>query len=228
MIRKRMVSFPVTLAAVLTVVSLLPSGPARAFDDRPAAIGPLSSVFGILGGDSKDDGNIDFRERPALVVPKGSVLPQPRPGAGSRAANWPQDQEVVRRRDEAARARQPQQIELNKNPSLDKRELLSGRNDDQPIAVQLCDNYRSGAPDCERTPMEKIKQVFTLGGASSANDVVIVGKEPDRAYLTEPPKGYRRATQTVKATSERPYERPDDGDARRYYREEAKRNSDYR
>jgi hypothetical protein len=184
-------------------------------------------VIGIVGGGSDDGGDIDFRERAPLVVPKSGELPPPVPSAGKRAANWPQDQEVVRRRDAAAKARQPSQIEVNKNPVLDKKELLSGRNDDPSVAVNICDNYVNGAQDCERTPMEKIKRVFTLGG-DAQSDVVVVGKEPDRSYLTEPPKGYRRATQVVAPGTERPYERPDESDPKKYYRDEAKRNSDYR
>jgi hypothetical protein len=220
------IKVPAAVLALLSGLSLL-AGPARAFDDKPSAIGALSSVVGIIGGGSSgSDENIDFRERPPLVVPKAMDLPTPRPGGATRATNWPQDQDVVRRREEQARARTPQQIEVNKNPTLDKKELLAGRNDDQSVAVPLCDNYKNGVPDCEGTTMEKIKRVFTLG--NSEPEVVVVGKEPDRGYLTEPPKGYRKATQVLKATSERPYERPDDSDPRKYLRDEERRNSDYR
>ena len=198
---------------------------AQAFDDRPSTIKPIINM--IVGGDEDAKGSIDFRERPPLVVPKGHDLPPPRPGAASqRAANWPQDQDVVQRRDDAARARAPQQIDFNKNVALDKRELMKGRSDDQPVAVSLCDTYVSGAPDCAPTSMDKLKRVFSLG--NSNNDVVVVGKEPDRGYLTEPPRGYRRASQTVKATRDGGYEREDNGNAQKYMRDQAARNSDYR
>ena len=71
---------------------------------------------------------------------------------------------------------------------LTKQELMRGRSDDAPVAVNLCDTYISGTPDCAPTAMDKIKRVFTLG--DTQRDVVIVGKEPDREYLTEPPRGY--------------------------------------
>ena len=76
--------------------------------------------------------------------------------------------------------------------------------------------------------MEKIKRVFSLGGDSANRDVVVVGKEPSREYLTEPPPGYRRASQTTKATLETRYEREDASDPRAYFREQEKRNSEYR
>ena len=197
---------------------------AQTFDDRPSTFAP---IMGLIGSDDDSKkGDIDFRERPPLVVPKTRDLPQPRPGVGARAANWPQDQDIVRRRDEEARARAPQQIDINKNPALDKRELMLGRSDDQPVAVQLCDTYVNGIQDCAPTTMDKIKRVFTLGNSNT--DVVVVGKEPDRSYLTEPPRGYRRATQTVKATREAGYEREDAANASKYIRDQAKRDSDYR
>ena len=201
---------------------------AQAFDDRPSTFGPIMGFLGVSSDNTEDSAGIDFRERPPLVVPKQLELPAPQPGGrGSRAANWPQDQDVVRRREEAARARVPQQIEVNKNPALTKQELMRGRSDDAPTAVNLCDNYTSGAPDCAPTAMDKIKRVFTLGG-DSPKDVVMVGKEPDRKYLTEPPKGFRTATKTTKATVDGGYERPDNSDPKLYMREQALRNQAYR
>lgn len=197
---------------------------AQAFDDRPSTLKPILNM--IVGGDDDTKADIDFRERPSLVVPKTRDLPPPRPGVGPRVANWPQDQEVVRRRDEAARVRGPAQIELNRNPVLDKAELMRGRTNDAPVAVSLCDTYVGGIQDCAPTPMEKIKRVFSLG--SSNDEVVVVGKEPDRGYLTEPPRGYRRASQTVKATKDGGYEREDAANPAAYYRNQAKRDSDYR
>jgi hypothetical protein len=41
------------------------------------------------------------------------------------------------------------------------------------------------------------------------SEVVAAGQEPGRVYLTQPPKGYLRATQTVKATVEAPVQRED-------------------
>lgn len=215
------------LVTGLAVLTAAPSH-AQAFNDRPSTFGPIMGFLGVGSDNTEDSAGIDFRERPPLVVPKNLDLPAPQPGARTtRAANWPQDQDVVRRREEAARARVPQQIEVNKNPALTKQELMQGRSDDAPTAVNLCDNYTNGAPDCAPTAMDKIKRVFTLGG-DSPRDVVMVGKEPDRKYLTEPPKGFRNASKTTKATMEGGYERPDNSDPKLYLREQALRDQSYR
>ena len=39
---------------------------------------------------------------------------------------------------------------------------------------------------------------------------ITAGVEPDRLYLTQPPKGYLKATKTVKATREAPEVKLDD------------------
>ena len=41
-------------------------------------------------------------------------------------------------------------------------------------------------------------------------DTLVAGKEPDRVFLTQPPKGYLKATKAVKATTEAPLEKLDD------------------
>ncbi len=201
------------------------AGPAWAFDDRPSTFSPLMSFLGVGSDSTSDKEDIDFRERPALVVPKGADLPAPRPGAAGRVANWPKDPAVVRRRAEAAHAGAPQESDLNKNPTLARGELARGRTDEPGVAVSLCDTYVNGIPDCSPTSMDKITQVFAN---KTERDVVVVGKEPDRKYLTEPPRGYRRPTETTKATTEGGYERPDNANAAQYYRDQAKRNSEYR
>ena len=202
---------------------------AQSFDDRPSTFAPLVNLLG--GGDENAKGDIDFRERAPIVVPKGGVageLPAPRPGVGPKVANWPKDQDLARAREERAQARVPQQIEWNRNPALSKREMMDGRSDEQSVAVSLCDTYVNGVQDCAPTPMEKIKRVFSLSNKPDDRDVVVVGKEPTREYLTEPPRGYRNASQTTRATREATYERPDASDPRAYLREQEKRNSDYR
>ena len=88
----------------LTVLTAAPSH-AQTFNDRPSTFGPIMNFLGVSGDNTEDSAGIDFRERPPLVVPKNLDLPAPQPGARTnRAANWPQDQDVVRRREEAARA----------------------------------------------------------------------------------------------------------------------------
>ena len=188
--------------------------PARAFDDRPSTFDPLLNVVG-LGKDNEDKPDIDFRERPKLVVPKSNDLPPPAAGGSGRAANWPQDQEVVRRRAAAAAERAPRVISPNTNPILDHDELMRGRSNEAETSPELCPVRNGGIPDCSAlTPTEKLKKVFSLG-SNENKDVVKPGAEPTREYLTEPPPGYRKATTETQYKNSGPvrsYEAPSAGD----------------
>ena len=109
------------IGAAALAVAFAGAARAQAFDDRPSTLEPLWNILGSSASDEKPD--IDFRERPKLVVPKNRDLPPPQPGAANRAANWPQDPEVKRRRAAEANARAPRQIELTNNPIIRKPEL---------------------------------------------------------------------------------------------------------
>ncbi len=56
----------------------------------------------------------------------------------------------------------------------------------------------------------------------TAKEVLRPGEEPPREYLTQPPPGFRKPTQVVKATREAVKEKVDDGDAAAYIREQAR------
>ena len=74
-------------------------------------------------------------------------------------------------------------------------------------AVQPNDCYGDGNsrncllvnPDALRAMGEQFK-----AANPDKADALVAGKEPDRVYLTQPPKGYMKATKTVKATTEAP------------------------
>jgi hypothetical protein len=186
---------------------------AQTFDDRPSTFAPILNIIG-LGKDDDEKPTIDFRERPKLVVPKGADLPPPQTGGAQRAANWPVDQDVSRQRAAAAAARAPRVISLNERTTMTPAELQKGRSDAPETSGELCDTRISGTPDCSAlTPAQKLKQVFSLSGdgPKEDRDVSRPGVEPDRQYLTEPPKGYRAATTVVEVKQRgpvRPYEAP--------------------
>lgn len=79
--------------AVALGLGLCASG-ARAGDDT----GPFAAIAGAIGFDTNKSGEqIDYRERPRLVVPPNrDVLPEPRAGE-ARPASFPVDQGGVRR-----------------------------------------------------------------------------------------------------------------------------------
>jgi len=201
-------------AAMIWSGALAVSTTASAFDDRPSSFDPLLNVIG-LGKDNEDKPDIDFRERPALVVPKGDALPPPAAGPRNRAANWPVDPDVRRRREAEIAARAPRDInaQYRANPQLSAAELKQGRSAGPSNNPEVCPTRRNGLPDCGvEEPASKIKQIFSLG---SKDEEARPGVEPSREYLTEPPTGYRAPRQVVKATQSGPirkYEAPSAGD----------------
>ncbi len=206
-----------TLGALVFVGAASFPIPAVAFDDKPSTFDPIMNLIG-LGKDDAEKPAIDFRERPALVVPKGDELPSPQAGGSQRAANWPVDHDVARQRAAKAAARAPRVISLNERTSMTPAELQKGRIDQKQDSPEICDERISGTPDCSAlTPAEKLKRVFSLGGSEEEKnkDVSRPGIEPAREYLTEPPKGYRKATTQVEVKQRapnRPYEAPSAGE----------------
>ncbi len=201
------------VAAMAWMGALAASTAASAFDDRPSSFDPLLNVVG-LGKDNEDKPDIDFRERPALVVPKGVDLPPPAAGR-NRAANWPVDPDVRRRREAEVAARAPRDInaQFRANPNLTPEQLREGRSAGPSNNPEVCPTRRNGLPDCGvEEPASKMKQIFSLG---SKDEDMKPGVEPSRDYLTEPPVGYRAPKQVVKATQTGPirkYEAPTAGD----------------
>ncbi|MFV0279808.1 MAG: hypothetical protein ACK5JM_03475 [Rhodoblastus sp.] len=201
-------------AAMVWTGALVASTGARAFDDKASTFDPILNVIG-LGSDSDDKPEIDFRERPKLVVPKNDALPVPTAGVRKRAANWPVDPDVRRRNEARAAARAPRDLngQLKANPALSPTELAKGRSDGPSKNPEVCPTYRNGIPDCGvEEPASKLKQIFSLG---SSDDTPRPGKEPSRDYLTEPPSGYRSPKNVVKATRGGPirkYESPSASD----------------
>lgn len=143
---------------------------------------------GVMGGGGND---IEYRQRPPLVVPPGSALPRPQEPSRARNAAWPNDPDVARRRAEAADARTPaterRSYKQNERAELTPEERRLG--------------YRPGPSSLPLTPPSSYDEVIgpiRIGrelaerkyAESSAN--LIYGSEPERRHLYEPPVGYRR------------------------------------
>ncbi len=124
--------------ALAVAASALPTPAAALDDDGKGSV--LGSVKGLLnfgfGLETQEpEAEIDYRQRAPLVLPPRSGLPQPRAQTEKLAA-WPQDPDVVRRREAAERAKTPRG--LYKRDELSKHELMSGR-----VAATLA------RPNCE-------------------------------------------------------------------------------
>lgn len=151
-------------------------------------------VEGVIGGRPGDD--IEYRQRPPLVVPPGSALPRPQEPASARNAAWPNDPDVAARRAEAQGARAPAGSNPNwrNNPLLSQEELRRGRttrNAGRPEVAEDHNNYNN-----QIAPI-RIGRELAARTNQAAADQLVYGEEPPRRLLSEPPVGYRRPAGTA-------------------------------
>lgn len=142
---------------------------------------------GVMG---KSEDNIDYRQRPPLVVPPSSALPRPQDPAGERNAAWPNDPDVAARREAARASLVPvQNPNYRNNPMLSQQELRRGRtlrNNGAPVTAEEHNNYNN--------QIQPIRVGRDLASQRNQDDLskLTYGSEPPRQTLTEPPVGYRR------------------------------------
>lgn len=185
------------IVAACGAAALLTAAPVPAAAQNP--IGELLQGFGILPSEQKE---IDYRERAPLVVPPRTALRQPEASIEERAAgSWPVDPDVERRKREASNRLLPVPFQFgNPRPELSAAELRAGRRANtastKPAnAANEDDRYNLlYAPITQMDDADKRR-------ADAAKDLT-PGSEPPRRSLAEPPPGYRRATQLVKAKRE--------------------------
>jgi hypothetical protein len=210
-----------SVAALALVCGLAVSRPARALDDDGKQ-NVFSSILGMVdfqkmqqmvGRQPQDDGpEIDYRERPTLVVPPKMDLPAPVAPGARRSAEWPNDPDVLRRKKKAEEAEAPIASIGNNDLTrpLTKDELLAHRGTSAVPADQSGDFARCAHGQCDWMRPEVLKQEGAAEEKAKgdpdnpASDIVTAGVEPPRKYLTEPPSGYRKATATVKAPPSQP------------------------
>jgi hypothetical protein len=179
----------------------LAASPARAGDDGQASL--ITGLASTLGLTHEDDPQIDFRERAKLVVPPKKVLPPP--GSASAAqgdAAWPVNVETTR-------AKQRKHME-DAEPSARQRATgkwrLVGPGDDVKVTTSAMDR---GGPSC-RVPDPKTGECPEAAHADmnwnpltwvglQKKPPSVLGPEPERQSLIDPPKGYRAPAQGVGA-----------------------------
>jgi hypothetical protein len=203
--RGRQTALALAVAPALFVFGL--NFQARAADDGEAPIWTgLGSVVGLTKSDS-DGKSIEYREHGKLVVPPKMDLPKP--GVGHTAASWPTDQEVQRAK---------KFKELEDGPST----LPSGRKTTPIVQAGATVTMSptagvgpSGAgclnngqlvpcPDAGSKPKSQGESPsiywnpLTWVGLQKKPDTVL-GPEPERDSLTDPPTGYRAPVEGVGA-----------------------------
>lgn len=181
------------LAAGLVVLGA--PAPARAEDNFYAATwGRVLEGFGLKKADEQE---IDYRERPPLVLPNGRNLPPPEK-VDATAANpaWPKDPDVKRRKliEAEKKGRMTSDVREREQNPLSEAELTPGP---KPAGVKSTNTGpgRSGATDFGE--MLSPSELGFKGGLfgrmfhGKDEDVVQFTGEPPRNELTEPPPGYQ-------------------------------------
>lgn len=160
---------------------------AAAGDDgaAPLWVG-IGSIFGPLLGMSKDEKDpIEYREHGKIVLPPRVDLPPPSSVAGQTNAEWPVNQEVQHKR--IAKEEAKKEIA----GVGDARMRYTHPFPNAPVTI--------GPPDQQGTVgagADKAASPTLLGNLNPMSWVgmgksVPLGQEPDRNWLTDPPKGYR-------------------------------------
>jgi hypothetical protein len=190
--------------AFVSVVAAASVSPVFAGDDGQAPIwrglGDLVGLTGMMGAEK--EAPIQYRERARLVLPPKMVLPPPVAPEAERTAAWPVDPDAEKVRKAKEKARQILLSQSN-TPGLRDGDRLSP---DQLRADHSGPGKTSSADrrcasetnrrGCDWVPFRNVWE--TIGLVKS--DEVVAGREPDRDWLTDPPKGYRLPTNNTVAT----------------------------
>ena len=205
-----------TLAAGLVGLGALTLSPALAADDGYANV--FSSILGSVGlikGDAPPP--IEYRERAPLVLPRDAALPKPAAGGAKHSAAWPQDPDVLKQRKASEETHAPHPL----NPELsDRGHLLSAEEMErgrvaatEPVHPNECGN---DGKQCLTLRPDQLKadEAHFKAMNPEKSDTLVAGKEPDREFLTQPPRGYLKPSKSVKATVEGPAEKLDESSAR--------------
>ena len=179
-------------ASVIALAACLGAGTARAGDDGAAPLWEgIGSVVGPLIGFGKDEKDpIDYREYGKIVVPKAMDLPDPAAGPAPEAG-WPVNQETQRKAIAKEKEKERERAANSDPPKL--RATRSFPN--APVTIQASDQPGGAAADQTNGAKAESSSVLgnlnPLGWVGVGKNSTALGPEPDREWLTDPPKGYR-------------------------------------
>jgi hypothetical protein len=170
--------------------------PAIAGDDGAAPMwSSLASLFHF--GDDKVEPDIDYRDRPRLVLPPKMDLPPPAASPSANATNWPRDPDVENFKKLKAEQDKP----LTRTVSSPKR----GAGSDSRFQTNgvVTTNYTAGlgpsqrkcmagpGGTCDSAPSPSINWNPLTWIGVEKKPATVLGPEPARTSLTDPPLGYR-------------------------------------
>lgn len=197
-----------SLLVATGMLAVLASPVLAADDGYQDVFSSVVSAVGLIKPDPAPE--IDYRERAPLVLPPKMDLPAPSAEI-AHPVSWPKDPDVARRSRAAQEGRAPSENLLgNRRQLLSHEEMAKGRTDTpSPTSDQLsrC-GWQSDARNCLIDSPDKLKAEgdhYAAANPDTAKSELKPGEEPDRMYLTQPPKGYLTTTKTVKVTTEAPH-----------------------
>ena len=188
------------VGATMSLASGLSISPARAGDDGAAPIWEgIGSVFGPFVGYSKDEPAIDYRERGRLVLPPKIALPPPRAAAGPGNVDWPVDPDVQRQK----KAKQEQKVPNKEHfgrytPPLvtpGSQVTMTAKDAQGTEAPPPCPKDAAPGTCSQSQPSNYGHATLNFNPLTwvglQKKDPIVLGPEPDRENLTDPPKGLR-------------------------------------
>jgi hypothetical protein len=190
------------VAVALTSVSLVSSS-AWAGDDGDAPLwkgigsifGPAVGFTGLGGGEKPPP--IEYREHGKLVLPPNTELPPPGSSATADPA-WPVNQEVVRRKElkdaakkEIAGVGDARLRYTHPFPANEPVTVRSVTPDGQTVRCE-------GSCGSSSSVLENLNPLRWVGMGKSA---AALGPEPDREWLTDPPKGFRAPVEPIQGSA---------------------------
>jgi hypothetical protein len=193
-----------TVIAMVAAASCLAAGAARAGDDGAAPLWQgIGSVFGpLVGFGNEEKPPIDYREHGKLVVPKSMDLPQPGTAALT-GGPWPVDQETMRKK--IAKEKEKDHIA----GVGDARLRYTHPFPNAPVTVKASDQPDGAAGQAndgkaDSSSSSILGNLNPLGWVGMGKSATPLGPEPDREWLTDPPKGYRAPAAPVASAAQRP------------------------
>jgi hypothetical protein len=192
-----------TLALALlagTLLAGLPAGPAAAQDDDGAWYDTkiLRGIIRGMGLRSGDEPQIEYRERPPLVVPPSRDLPPPQVSAPPPNPAWPNDADLRKQREYATRAKARRAPSAEEEAAvLTPSQLTPNRVPGRPGATQTQNpNPNAEQAAAPMTPAELQTPTNLWSRMWSAvrpqqDEVGTFTQEPPRSTLTAPPPGYQ-------------------------------------
>ena len=176
-----------TLIALSAAAVCLGSVAARAGDDGAAPLweGLGSIVAPIVGFGHEEKPPIEYQEHGKLVVPKSLDLPQPGGAAATTGGAWPVNQEIVRKKI----AKEKEKNQIAGTGDVRMRGIHPFPN--APVTVNATDQPQGAAEGKAEAPsvLGNLNPLGWVGLGKSSTTTP--GTEPDRDWLTDPPKGYR-------------------------------------